>query len=114
MASTETKLDNFLSHRPDAQELVEKNILKDPKVAPALQQHLEDLEKARLQDALRHKIEHRPTRDELVEQHILEPKNEEAFKKAHDVLETKISERPNPETLLEQGILTPQDMATQD
>ena len=44
---------------------------KDPKVAPALQQHMDELSKAKVQDNLRHKIDHRPTREELVEQKIL-------------------------------------------
>lgn len=89
------RLDNFLTQRPDAQELVDKNILKgcvslffcvtlwytetscilvtliDPKVAPAIQQQRDELSKARIQDTLRHKIDHRPTREELVEHHIL-------------------------------------------
>ncbi|KAI8150011.1 hypothetical protein BJV82DRAFT_585452 [Fennellomyces sp. T-0311] len=106
MAATESKLDNFLSHRPEAQELVDRGIMKDPKVAPALQQHMEELSKAKIQDALRHKIDHRPTREELVEQKILEPSMGPAFQKMQDTLASKINERPDPEALVQQGILT--------
>ncbi|KAJ8663192.1 hypothetical protein O0I10_001369 [Lichtheimia ornata] len=99
------RLDNFLTQRPDAQELVDKNILKDPKVAPALQQQRDELSKARIQDTLRHKIDHRPTREELVEHHILEPAMGEDFQKMQDSLKEKITERPDRETLVQQGIL---------
>ncbi|KAI9265120.1 hypothetical protein BDA99DRAFT_507771 [Phascolomyces articulosus] len=80
--------------------------MKDPKVAPALQQHMDELSKAKIQDSLRHKIDSRPTRDELVEQKILEPTMGPAFEKMQNSLEHKINERPNPEKLVEQGILT--------
>ncbi|KAI9498921.1 hypothetical protein BDB00DRAFT_797307 [Zychaea mexicana] len=106
MAATENKLDSFLSHRPEAQELVERGIMKDPKVAPALQQHMEELNKAKIQDSLRHKIDHRPTREELVDQKILEPTMGPAFQKMQDTLENKIGDRPEPEKLVEKGILS--------
>ncbi|KAI7859335.1 hypothetical protein BDC45DRAFT_497384 [Circinella umbellata] len=106
MAATENKdLDSLLSHRPEAQELVDRGIMKDPKVAPALQQHKEELNKAKIQDSLRHKIDHRPTREELVDQKILEPRMGATFEKMQNSLENKITERPDPEKLVEQGIL---------
>jgi hypothetical protein len=43
----------------------------DPKVAPAIQQHRDELEKRKIEDSLRHKINHRPTPEALVEQNIL-------------------------------------------
>jgi hypothetical protein len=94
-------LDNFLSHRPAPQELVDRNIMKgkkkkkprektrpyikhilslflllDPKLAPSLQQQAENLAKQKVQDSLRHKIDHRPTREELIEHNILKGKIE--------------------------------------
>lgn len=88
-------LETQLAHRPELQDLVERNIIKgivlkesgfhlifdhhcntfilmiDPKVAPALQQHRDELEKRKIEDSLRHKIDHRPTPEALVEQNIL-------------------------------------------
>lgn len=43
----------------------------DPKVAPAIQQQRDELEKRKIADSLRHKIDHRPTAESLVEQNIL-------------------------------------------
>ncbi|KAI8993503.1 hypothetical protein BDB01DRAFT_847377 [Pilobolus umbonatus] len=68
---TSKTLEEQLAHRPDVQSLVDRNIIKDPKVAPALQQHLEELEKRKIEDNLRHKIDHRPSPAELVEHNIL-------------------------------------------
>ncbi|KAF9897820.1 hypothetical protein BX616_004932 [Lobosporangium transversale] len=65
-------LDKFLKERPAPEELVERNILKDPKVAPALQQQAEELKKAQLENTLNHKLEHRPPVSELVNHHILQ------------------------------------------
>ncbi|KAG1222506.1 hypothetical protein G6F68_020624 [Rhizopus microsporus] len=59
------------SQRPDVQDLVDRNIIKDPKVAPAIQQQREELERRKIEDTLRHKIDHRPTPDELVALSIL-------------------------------------------
>lgn len=53
------------------QDLVDRNIIKDPKVAPAIQQQREELERRKIEDTLRHKIDHRPTPEELVEHNIL-------------------------------------------
>ncbi|KAM3578899.1 hypothetical protein VKS41_008692 [Umbelopsis sp. WA50703] len=109
------KLDAFLSHRPEQQELVEKNILKDPKVAPSLQQQREELAKKQIQDSLRHKIDSRPTKEDLVEHNIL--KNTSAApaiqaqqadlerNRLQNALGQKIQDRPQHEQLIEQGIL---------
>lgn len=43
----------------------------DPKIAPAIQQQRDELEKRKIEDSLRHKINHRPTPEALVEQNIL-------------------------------------------
>lgn len=47
---------------------------KDPKVAPAIQQQRDELEKRKIEDSLRHKIDHRPAVETLVEQNILKSK----------------------------------------
>ncbi|ORZ18382.1 hypothetical protein BCR41DRAFT_321764 [Lobosporangium transversale] len=66
------ELETFLKHRPDREELVEKNILKDSHVAPALQRKEEELKRSQLEDLLNTKITQRPTVEALVEKHILE------------------------------------------
>lgn len=67
----EAKLDDLIAHRPSAKELQEKNILKDTKVAPSLQQKQEELRKKQIEDALAEKLAHRPEEKELKEHGIL-------------------------------------------
>ncbi|KAG0251591.1 hypothetical protein DFQ27_008650 [Actinomortierella ambigua] len=108
-------LNKFLQSRPDPQTLVERNILKDPKIAPALQQQAEDLKRARLESTLAHKIENRPTAQDLIDHHILLDtsvapalQGKEAELKRQqlaDQLAHKIQERPAPEELVERHIL---------
>ncbi|KAF9646576.1 hypothetical protein BDM02DRAFT_3099557, partial [Thelephora ganbajun] len=69
---TVDKLDKAISHRPEKQELVERNILKDDKVAPALQAAKEQLQRAQLEDKIDHGLQHRPKADELVKKGILQ------------------------------------------
>ncbi|KAF8977483.1 hypothetical protein BGZ46_007351, partial [Entomortierella lignicola] len=108
-------LDKFLQGRPAPEELVEKNILKDPKLAPSLQSQAEELKKAQLEDTLNNKLEHRPPVSELVEHNIIhEPnvapslqKHAEELKRSQleDTLEHKIGQRPPPSELIEHHIL---------
>ncbi|KAL1916920.1 uncharacterized protein VTP21DRAFT_5117 [Calcarisporiella thermophila] len=65
------KLEKFLTKRPEASDLVERNVLKDTHVAPSLQSHAVELERNRLSDELDHKLEKRPDPKELVERNIL-------------------------------------------
>ncbi|KAL5485207.1 hypothetical protein ACEPAI_7849 [Sanghuangporus weigelae] len=66
-------LEKQLAQRPDKHELIERNILKDDRVAPALQAAREQLEKSQLQDRLEHAITNRPKPEELVKEGILLP-----------------------------------------
>ncbi|KAI8374317.1 uncharacterized protein BYT42DRAFT_615491 [Radiomyces spectabilis] len=123
IAPPESKpLDSLLAHRPDAQELVNKNILKDPKVAPAIQQQRDELSKRKIEDSLRHKINHRPTAEELIEHNILKSdpgkvapalqRSQLELEKSRlqDKLQQRISERPDLAKLVEQGILKESDL----
>ncbi|KAI8389459.1 hypothetical protein BD560DRAFT_381717 [Blakeslea trispora] len=114
-------LETQLAQRPDVQELIDRNIMKDPKVAPAIQQQREELEKRRIEDSLRHKIDHRPAVETLVEQNILktDPKVAPALQRhqvdlersrLHDAMEHKIHDRPDPAELVKQGILTEEEV----
>ncbi|KAH8119386.1 hypothetical protein DFH11DRAFT_1564717 [Phellopilus nigrolimitatus] len=67
------KLDEQLSRRPEKNDLVERNILKDDRVAPALQAAREQLERSQLQDRMEHALLHRPKPEELVKEGILQP-----------------------------------------
>ncbi|KAF8924815.1 hypothetical protein BGZ58_001400 [Dissophora ornata] len=109
------ELNKLLQERPEPAELVEKNILKDPKVAPALQQHAEELKKAQLEDVLTHKIENRPGPKELIEHNILHEttvapgiqRQAEEFKRCQleSTLNSKLENRPAPEELIKKHIL---------
>jgi len=69
---TVNKLDKAFGSRPEKQDLVERNILKDDKVAPALQAAKEQLQRAQLEDKIDHGLQHRPNADELVKKGILQ------------------------------------------
>jgi len=66
------KLGKAISHRPEKQELVEKNILKDDTVAPALQAAREQLQRAQLEDKIDHGLQNRPKADDLIKKGILQ------------------------------------------
>jgi len=66
-------LEKHLSHRPDKQELQDRNILKEGNVAPALQAAREQLQRSQLEDKLDQKLLHRPKPEELVKSGILKP-----------------------------------------
>ncbi|KAF8224991.1 hypothetical protein L208DRAFT_453058 [Tricholoma matsutake] len=71
---TRQKLEKRLSERPDKNELVERNILKDGKsVSPRLIATREKLERSRLEDKLVHALQQRPKPDELVKKEEIPP-----------------------------------------
>ncbi|KAJ7594846.1 hypothetical protein C8J56DRAFT_927774 [Mycena floridula] len=65
-------LEKRLKERPDQRELVERNILKDPKVSPALVANKAKLERSQLEDKLEHALQKRPKPEELVKEGILQ------------------------------------------
>jgi hypothetical protein len=60
-----------LAHRSEREELQERGILPDSKIAPALISHKKELEKHMLTDTLNTKLQRRPTTDEVIEKGIL-------------------------------------------
>ncbi|KAI1796454.1 hypothetical protein LXA43DRAFT_1057754 [Ganoderma leucocontextum] len=68
---TAQMLEKSLTHRPDKHELIERNILKDDSVAPALQAAKEKLQRSQLEDKLEHALQARPKPEELVKEGIL-------------------------------------------
>ncbi|KAI0745480.1 hypothetical protein C8Q76DRAFT_703796 [Earliella scabrosa] len=69
--ATAQRLEKNLAHRPDKHELIERNILKDDSVAPALQAAKEKLQRSQLEDKLEHALQARPKPEELVKEGIL-------------------------------------------
>jgi len=67
------KLERQLQQRPEKSELKDKNILKDDRVAPALQAAKEQLARSQLQDKIGQAIGNRPKPEELVKEGILQP-----------------------------------------
>ncbi|EIM81095.1 uncharacterized protein STEHIDRAFT_125364 [Stereum hirsutum FP-91666 SS1] len=65
-------LEKKLGERPEKSELQERNILKDDKVAPALQAAKEKLERSQLEDKLDNALQKRPKPEELVKEGILQ------------------------------------------
>ncbi|KAI0743793.1 hypothetical protein C8Q80DRAFT_860608 [Daedaleopsis nitida] len=69
--ATAERLEKSLAHRPDKNELIDRNILKDDTVAPALQAAKEKLQRSQLEDKLEHALQARPKPEELVKDGIL-------------------------------------------
>ncbi|KAH7922372.1 hypothetical protein BV22DRAFT_1017439 [Leucogyrophana mollusca] len=64
-------LERRLSNRPEKDELVDRNILKDDNVAPALQAAKEKLQRSQLEDKLSHALQQRPKPEELMDKGII-------------------------------------------
>ena len=85
------------------------------KTPPAFYEQRKKLERAKMGDYLKHKIQRRPQRQELVEQHILEEtsidpslhEKQRQLKKARlaDDLNDRLSQRPGPLELIKGNIL---------
>jgi len=108
-------LEKRLAHRPDVQDLKNRNILMDTSAAPALQSVQHELERQKITDNLRKGLEQRPERDALVDRNILPDSSAAPALQAHqrelekhmrrDSLENQIKNRPKPEELIREGIL---------
>ncbi|GAA96103.1 uncharacterized protein L969DRAFT_17169 [Mixia osmundae IAM 14324] len=70
LQASEAKLESLLKNRPQRDELVDKNILKDSRVAPALQAAEAELARAQAKDTLEAKLQARPMPEELVQEGI--------------------------------------------
>ncbi|KAI9140676.1 hypothetical protein BKA69DRAFT_490791 [Paraphysoderma sedebokerense] len=60
-----------LSQRPSVEDLVDKGVIMDQKIAPAIQQSLKDLERAQLETNLKGKVDRRPELDDVVSRGIM-------------------------------------------
>ncbi|KAK4153373.1 hypothetical protein C8A00DRAFT_15395 [Chaetomidium leptoderma] len=86
-------LEYHLSHRPDRQELVEKNILRSSTAAPGLQAHQKDLEKHMRADSLNEKISHRPSPEALIKEGVLRDDPRSAEDKYAEAIEEEYAKR---------------------
>lgn len=64
-------LEFFLSHRPDRQELVDRNILPASSVAPSIIAQQKELEKSMRRDSLNDKLANRPSPEALIKGGVL-------------------------------------------
>ncbi|KAL2146477.1 hypothetical protein VTI28DRAFT_3946 [Corynascus sepedonium] len=64
-------LEFHLSHRPERQELVDRNILPASTAAPGLQANQKELERHMRADSLNEKIAHRPSPETLIREGVL-------------------------------------------
>ncbi|KAF8548742.1 hypothetical protein OG21DRAFT_1470893 [Imleria badia] len=69
--ATVQALERRLSNRPEKEELMDRNILKDDSVAPALQAARDKLQRSQLEDNLSHAIKQRPRPEELVDRGVI-------------------------------------------
>ncbi|RKO93933.1 hypothetical protein BDK51DRAFT_29520 [Blyttiomyces helicus] len=57
--------EDLMTHRPTKEELINRNILKDDKISPALQGVQGQLKKQILEDNLKGKLAHRPAAEDI-------------------------------------------------
>ncbi|KAF2102567.1 hypothetical protein NA57DRAFT_63466 [Rhizodiscina lignyota] len=108
-------LEKHLQHRPEAQDLKNRNILLDTSAAPALQSKQIELERQLATDNLKKGLEKRMDRDTLVERNILPDSNaapgivanqrELEKQMRRDSLDKHLQSRPKPDALVKEGIL---------
>ncbi|KAK0713871.1 hypothetical protein B0T26DRAFT_718769 [Lasiosphaeria miniovina] len=86
-------LENHLMHRPDRQELVEKNILPASMAAPGLQAQQKELEKNMRADSLNEKISHRPAPEALIKDGLLREDPRSPEEKYEEAIEEEFAKR---------------------
>ncbi|KAF7559089.1 hypothetical protein G7046_g5056 [Stylonectria norvegica] len=86
-------LENHLQHRPERDQLVEKNILPASNAAPGLQAQQKELQKHMLEDKLNDKISHRPDPEELIKDGVLRDDPRTAQQKYDEAIEEEYAKR---------------------
>ncbi|GIY33550.1 myocardin [Caerostris extrusa] len=105
-------------------QLVDQGILPSLKSPPAFHEQRQKLERAKMGDLLKHKLQKRPDRQELIQQHILEDscidsslqdKQQKQLKNEllADTLNSIISQRPGPLDLVKGNILNTDELFAQ-
>jgi len=108
-------LERGLENRPDRDELIERNVMKEATVAPNLQAAKDRLEKEQIANNLKEGLKKRKRKEELVEAGVMrsgtaevgvqEKQRELQNRQARDALEERLSKRPDQQELLNAGIL---------
>jgi len=92
-ANRKNSLSNYLKHRPERSELVDKNILPNSTVAPGLLASQKELQKSMLGDKLNDKISHRPTPDDLLKEGVLLEDPRSPDEKYQEAIELEYAKR---------------------
>ncbi|KAH8881658.1 hypothetical protein GQ53DRAFT_467864 [Thozetella sp. PMI_491] len=92
-AARKNSLEQHLMHRPDRQELVEKNILPKSTAAPGLQAQQKELEKNMRADTLNEKISHRPSPEALLKDGVLHEDPRSPEEKYAEAIEDEYAKR---------------------
>nr|CAG4647831.1 EOG090X04KW [Moina brachiata]SVE92957.1 EOG090X04KW [Moina brachiata] len=107
--------------RPPYTQLVDQGIMPPLKTPASFHEQRQKLQRAKMGDLLKHKIQHRPDRTELIRQHILEAdtgkvdpslaERQRMLKRARlaDSLNDQLSHRPGPLELIQKNILHTDD-----
>jgi len=101
-------LEDYLLHRPDPATLVDKNILKDPQVAPTLIKASEKIKWEKKSTFLQHKIHDRPEVSDLIDRGIIKTEQERHENHRMEVashLEYLLNHRPNASDLKQKHIM---------
>ncbi|KAL2134315.1 hypothetical protein VTI74DRAFT_512 [Chaetomium olivicolor] len=86
-------LEYHLSHRPDRQELVEKNILPASTADPRIQAQQKELEKHMRRDSLNEKLAHRPSPEALIKEGVLHEDPRSAEDRYAEAIEEEYAKR---------------------
>ncbi|KAL6877002.1 hypothetical protein J3F83DRAFT_727787 [Trichoderma novae-zelandiae] len=92
-SARKNSLSNYLKHRPERSELVEKNILPDSTAAPGLIASQKELQKHMLEDKLNDKISHRPSPDSLLKDGVLHEDPRSPEEKYEEAIELEYAKR---------------------
>ncbi|KAM0245574.1 hypothetical protein ACHAQJ_010529 [Trichoderma viride] len=92
-SARKNSLSNYLKHRPERSELVEKNILPDSTAAPGLLASQKELQKHMLGDKLNDKISHRPDPDTLIKEGLLREDPRSPEEKYQEAIEEEYAKR---------------------
>ncbi|KAL2262246.1 hypothetical protein VTK26DRAFT_2038 [Humicola hyalothermophila] len=86
-------LEHHLAHRPDRQELVDRNILPASTAAPGLLAHQKELERHMRADSLNEKLAHRPSPEALIKEGVLHEDPRSSDDKYAEAIEEEYAKR---------------------
>jgi hypothetical protein len=93
LPARKNSLENHLLHRPERQELVDRNILPASTAAPGLQAQQKELQKHMRADSLNEKIAHRPSPETLIKEGVLHDDPRSPEEKYAEAIEEEYAKR---------------------